>query len=160
MRRIVAGLFALAGGCAGDAGTATGPRTWDGDFLIDQITIDCTDFTWTYEVITQGWGDTITVDVVAREFGALVWRETHALPEVEYGEGWARHRVELDLAFTDADQQDDVSTLFACDAKLYLTYGFAAWRLDGDLQECVAWGVDPTGEFPDCANWGEAHGAP
>lgn len=157
MRRIVGWVALAAAGC-GDPDTATGPRTWDGDFLIDQITIDCTDFTWTYEVFTQGWGDVVTVDVVARELGALLWREHHELPEVDHGEDWAQHRLELDVAFTEEDQVDSVSTLFACEGKLFLTYGFGAWRYDGDLQECVAWGADPAGEFPDCANWGAAHG--
>jgi hypothetical protein len=148
-------LGVLAGCGGGGAPEGDPPRTWEGDFLLDEIVIDCDTSGWTYDVRTQGWGELITVDVVAREFGALIWSEHHELPEVEYGEDWARHRLELDQVYEEADYVSSETTWLACEAKTFVTYGFAAWRQDDEMQECAAWGVDPEGEFPDCVNWGE-----
>lgn len=131
------------------------PRTWEGDFLIDQIIIDCDASGWTYQVRTLGWGELVTVDVVARELGAVIWSEHHELPEVDYGEDWALHQLELDQIYEEADYTSSETTWLSCQAKTLVTYGFAAWRQDGEMQECVAWGMDPEGVFPDCGNWGD-----
>ncbi|MEQ1503512.1 MAG: hypothetical protein ABMB14_14845 [Myxococcota bacterium] len=148
-------LGVIAVGCAGPIPeTDGGARSWDGPFLIDQIVIDCDGSrSWTYDAWSQGWGDVITVDVVARSLG-YVWTEHHVLSEVDYDETSAHFQVELDQAFSEAEYVDSESTLIACDAKTLVTYGFAAWRYDGALEECVAWGLDPAGEFPDCTSWG------
>jgi hypothetical protein len=158
MRSLPGGLLtcaALLAGCGPDE-VPTGPRTWDGEFLIDSILIECDEVGWTYDVYTLGWGDVVSVDLVGREYGVIVVREKlHHLPEVEYGDGWARHRLELDQAGPYEAYEPSVSTAVPCEAKTFVTYGFGAWRYDGELEECVAWGMDPEGEFPDCANWGE-----
>ena len=89
-----------------------------------------------------------------------VIREHHSLPEVDYGEDWSLHRVELNYATYGQEYLPGETTGLACDAKTFVTYGFATWRYDGDMQECVAWVLDPEAEFHDCANWGEnGHGA-
>lgn len=149
-------VVVVTAGCAeGTVGT-TPQRVWDGEFLIDEVIIDCDGSReWTYDVWTLGWGEEVTVDVVARQYGALLWNEHHSLPEIEYGEDWAHHQVVLDQVTDEEEVVSGASTWFACDGKTYLTYGIASWRFDGEMEECVAWGLDPVGEFPDCANWGE-----
>lgn len=130
-------------------------RTWDGPFLIDEVVIDCDGSrSWTYDVRTSGWGDAVTVDTIARQSGALVWNEHHRLPEIEHGEDWAHHRIVLDQVTDEGLVVEGESTWFACEGKTLLTYGIAAWRTDGAMEECVAWGIDPEGEFPDCTSWG------
>lgn len=146
-------FFSMWLACSGGGESESAERTWDGDFLIDEVVIDCDAFHWTYSVRTQGWGDEITVDVVDR--GAVVWSEHHELPEIDYGDGWAQFELELDQISDAEDYQDSVSTWFPCESKTLVTYGFAAWRYDGEMQECVAWGMDPEGIFPDCASWGD-----
>ncbi|MEQ1569187.1 MAG: hypothetical protein ABMA64_26360 [Myxococcota bacterium] len=149
----------LWGACAGET-PVTGPRTWDGEFLIDSILIECDTLGWRYDVRTLGWGEAITLDFVGREFGTIAIREHHELPEVEFGEDWARFALELDQAGYGDPYEPEASTGLACEAKTFVTYGFGAWRYDGELEECAAWGLDPVGEFPQCVNWGEnGHGA-
>ena len=152
-------MWALLAACTGEpVGDGSTPaRTWDGDFLIGTVLIDCDGVSeWTYEVETIGWGDEVTVDVVGRGPG-YVWTEHHPLVEVDWGEGWALFRAVLDQGTAESDYAPGEATILACEAKSYVTYGIAAWRYDGELQECVAYGVDPVGEFPDCANWGQGH---
>lgn len=149
-------MWMWAAACTNETAVDSGaPRTWEGDFLIEEIIIDCDASGWTYSVRTLGWGDEITVDVVARAFGLLVWSENHTLSEVDYGDDWALYEVELDYTYTEADYASSSSTLFSCEEKTAVTYGFAAWRYDDEMQECVAWGVDPVGEFPSCTSWGD-----
>jgi hypothetical protein len=143
----------IVGGCRGAPEPGSEARTWDGPFLLDQVVIECDARSWTYDVTTIGWGSLVTVDVVAGTNSGTAWIEHHELPEVEHGEGWARHLLELDQATSEAEYEPSGATWIACEAKTLVTYGFGAWRLDGDLEECVAWGVDP-GVFPDCAAWG------
>ena len=146
-------LWSLA--CAPQGGSGTEPREWDGDFLVEDVIIDCDDgFSWTYDVTTQGWGQVVTVDVVARDPFLGVWEEHHELPEIDYGEDWAHHFLELDQATDTADYADSRATVIDCQAKTLVTYAFTTIRYDGEAQECIAWGVDPEGEFPDCASWG------
>lgn len=130
-------------------------REWEGDFLVDRAIIDCDERDWHYDVWTQGWGEEITVDIVVRDNGLLLWTEHHSLPEVDHGPDWAHHSLTLDVVFEDAEQVDGETTRINCEAKTLVTYGFGAWRLDGALEECIGWGIDPEGEFPDCANWGQ-----
>jgi hypothetical protein len=150
----IATAAAILVGCSGAPEPASEARTWDGAFLLDQIVIECDTQSWTYDVTTAGWGSLVTVDVVARSPGVRPWVEHHELPEVDYGEGWARHTLELDQATSEAEYEPSGATWIGCEAKTFVTYGFAAWRFDGELEECVAWGLDPAGEFPDCAAWG------
>jgi hypothetical protein len=134
------------------------PPEWDGDLLVDEVLIVCDGVReWTYEVRTIGFGGDVTFDVVGRAYGAVVWREHGMLPEVETGEDYAIYRLTLDQV--DAGHETGVSTEIPCDAKTLVTYGFATWGDEG-MDECIAWGIDPVGEFPDCANWGDnGHGA-
>jgi hypothetical protein len=159
MRIMILGLSTiLMGACAGENGVGgqEEPRTWDGDFLLDQMIIDCNGVDeWTYDVWTQGWGDLVTVEVIARDPFLGSWLEYHQLPEVDYGEDWAHHQLVLDQAESEGEYADSTSTYIACEAKTFVTYVFATWRYDGEMQECVAWGLDPAGEAPQCANWGE-----
>ena len=141
----------------GGAGTSSEPREWDGDFIVEDVVIDCDGtWAWTYDITTSGWGQLVTVDVVARDPFVGVWQEHHEVPEVDYGEGWAHHLLEVDQATDPAEQADSRSTLIACDAKTLVTWAFRAVRYDGGIQECIAWGIDPAGEFPDCVSWGTA----
>lgn len=152
--RLALGFLAIA--CTDPQVAEPTERTWDGAFLIDAITIACDGVqAWTYDVRTLGWGDAVTVDIVARSPGYPAYVEHHSLPEVEHGEDWARHYVELDQGFGEQDYAPSETTAIACQAKTLVTYGFAAWRYDGDMEECVAWGIDPVGEFPECTSWGE-----
>ena len=150
-------LWSLAA-CAPQGGSgATGPRVWDGDFLVDDIVIDCDGtYEWSYDVVTIGWGQVVTVDIVARDPFYGVWQEHHELPEVDYGEDWAQHYLELDQQSDPDLYADSRSTIIACDAKTYVTYAFTAVPHEGEATECVAWGIDPEGEFPDCVSWGTA----
>jgi hypothetical protein len=139
-------------GCANGATGETPPPPWDGDFLVDHVEIRCDGAQdWTYEVTTIGYGGDVTVDVVGRAYGVLVWKEHGELPQVEVGSDWALHRLTLAQVTTGAEEGE--STAIPCDAKTLVTYGFATWR-GSTMEECIAWGVDPEGEFPDCANWG------
>lgn len=142
-------------GCT-DATVAEAPvETRDGPFLVDSVVIDCDGSrSWTYEVGMQGRGDAVTVDVVAREAGALVWHEHHEVPEIAFDVDRALHRLELAQVTEPDEVIEGASTWFACEAKTSLTYGIAAWRFDGEMEECVAWGLDPEGEFPGCTSWG------
>lgn len=151
-------IVPLASACSGGASDpVTEQRTWDGDFLVDQVVLDCNGVNeWTYDVWTLGWGDEVTVEVVADGFGYR-WREQHALSEVDYGEDWAHFQVTLDQAYYEEDYASSESTLIACEAKTFVTWAIATWRYDGELQECIAYGVDPEGVFPTCANWGQGH---
>lgn len=151
------GLLALAACTAEPSGTAP-PPPWEGDILLDHVEIWCDGAQdWTYEVTTIGYGGQVTVDVVGRAYGVMVWREHGEIPEVEVGTDWALHRLTLAQVTTGAEEGE--STAIPCDAKTLVTYGFATWR-GTEMEECVAWGVDPVGEFPDCASWGEnGHGA-
>ncbi len=147
-------LSALVTGCSTEV-AEVGPRTWEGDFLIDEAVIDCDDRSWRYDVRTQGWGEEITVQIVVRKLDRLVWSEAHVIEEVDHGEDWARFAVELDVAETEEAFAASASTRIACEAKTLVTYGFAAWHYGGELSECIGWGIDPEREFPDCASWGQ-----
>jgi hypothetical protein len=131
---------------------------WNGDLLVDEVVITCDGGReWTYEVRTIGFGGDVTFDVVGRAYGAVVWREHGDLPEVDVGEDWALYRLTLDQV--DSVPEEGVSTEIPCEAKTLVTYGFATWGQRG-MDECIAWGVDPVGEFPDCASWGDnGHGS-
>lgn len=149
----------LAAACSDGEPTTTGtiPRTWDGDFLVDRVILDCDGVDeWTYDVWTLGWGELVTVDVVARDAG-LRWVEHHGLEEVGFGEDWAHFRVTLDQATSEEEYAPSEATWIACEAKSYVTWAIGAWAYGGDLSECIAYGVDPVGTFPDCANWGQGH---
>lgn len=130
-------------------------REWNGEFLIDRAIIDCDEFDWRYDVWTQGWGEEVTVDIVVRQGGVVLWSEHHSLPEIEHGDDWAHHAVDLEVVLSDDEQQTGQSTRINCAAKTLVTYGIGAWRYDGSMEECIGWGIDPEGEFPDCANWGQ-----
>lgn len=144
----------IASGCASTSAVTAEDPVWEGPILIEEVVIVCEGTQdWTYDVQTEGWGD-VTVDVVARQYGALLWTEHHEIPEVERGEDWAHHSLVLAQATSETEQVSGQSTFFACEGKTFLTYGFATWK-EGELEECIAWGIDPVGEFPDCANWGE-----
>lgn len=151
-------VLAGSAGCGGSTTTGSPPvRTWEGDFLVDQVILDCNGVNaWTYDVWTLGWGDEVTVEVEADGIGYR-WRERHPLAEVEYGDDWAHFQVELEQAFYEEDQVDGVSTLIACDAKTFVTWAVATWTYDGEMGECIAYGVDPSGVFPTCADWGQGH---
>jgi hypothetical protein len=152
-------LLALAA-CTSPTGpsSATLPRAWDGDFLVDSVLVDCDGVgEWVYSVRTQGWGDEITVDVVGTAYGVVTFREHHALAEVDHGEDWAEFEVVLEQAGAGERYESGRATALDCASKTFVTYGFAAWRYDGELQECIAYGVDPEGLFPDCASWGAGH---
>ncbi len=148
------------GATAGCAATSVGdepagPRAWDGAFLIDSAVIDCDGFdTWTYDVWMQGWGDLVTVEVAPDPFSGLPV-EYHQLPEVDFGDGWALHSIELDQGTSATAYAESEATAVPCEAKTFVTYVLAAWRYDGDLEECVAWGLDPAGIAPQCSHWGE-----
>lgn len=150
-------LWALAG-CNGEGGTSpTGPRTWEGEFLVDSVVIDCDGVSeWTYDVATLGWGEEVTVDVRGTAYGTVVFDEHHALAEVDHGPDWARFTVVLDQASYGETYEDGEITELACESKTFVTYGIAAWSYDGAMT-CIAYGVDPDGLFPDCENWGEGH---
>ena len=152
------GWFVGLTGCAIGAPSTGALPPWEGAFLIDHVEIWC-DGTqeWTYEVTTIGYGGDVTFDVVGRAYDVLVWREHGELQEVETTEDSALYRLALTQVTTGAEEGE--STAIPCDAKTLVTYGFATWR-GADMEECIAWGVDPEGEFPTCTNWGEnGHGA-
>jgi hypothetical protein len=145
-------IAVLAGCDATTSGTTPRPP-WEGDFLVDHVEIRCDGaHEWTYEVWTIGYGGDVTVDVVGRAYGTVIWREHGELVEVETYEDSALFRLDLAQVTTGAEEGE--STAIPCDAKTLVTYGFATWR-GAEMEECIAWGVDPAGEFPDCANWGE-----
>jgi len=156
--RAAAWWIAALAGCATDDSGTEAPPPWEGAFLIDTVEIRCDGSQdWTYEVTTIGYGGDVTVDVVGRAYGVLVWKEHGELDEVETYEDSALYRLTLTQVTTGAEEGE--STAIPCDAKTLVTYGFATWR-GAEMEECIAWGVDPEGEFPSCANWGEnGHGA-
>lgn len=151
-------LALLMIGCAaGEPGLDEPPpadRTWEGDFLLDEVVIDCDAGGWTYDVRTRGWGEEVVVQVVVREYGVLLWQEVHPLPEVDHGDDWARFSLELGQARYES-HMDGRTTAVPCELKTFVTYGFSAWTYEGELSECMAWGLEPAELFPDCANWGE-----
>ena len=156
---MVMSALLASGGCDGPitSSPSASQRTWDGAFLVDAVTIDCDASGWVYDVRTRGWGDEITVDVRGAVHGAIVFDEHHALGELEHGDDWARFGVTLTRAGYGEAYESGRSTALDCAAKAFVTYGIAAWRYDGELQECVAYGVDPEGLFPGCASWGAGH---
>jgi hypothetical protein len=155
---IRAGMIAGLAGCAAAPSETEPVPPWEGAFLVDRVLIDCDGVQeWTYEVTTIGYGGEVTFDVVGRAYGAVIWREHGELPEVETFPESALYRLELAQVTTAAEQGE--STAIPCDAKTLVTYGIATWR-GADLEDCIAWGIDPEGEFPDCVNWGaNGHGA-
>ena len=153
-------LWTLAA-CSGESDPtvdATGPRTWDGDFLVDSVVIDCDGASeWVYDVRTEGWGDEVTVEVIGSVYGAIILNEHHALAEIDHGEDWAQFQVVLDQARYGETYESSRVTEVDCAAKTLVTYAFATWRYGGEMDECIAYGVDPEGLVPDCESWGTGH---
>jgi hypothetical protein len=150
--------FALVvvAGCTSEAPVGPDePRTWDGDFLVDRVLVTCDEVSWTYDVWTLGWGEEVTVDFVGRNPDhSVAIREHHSLPEVDYDDTTSHHQLELDQAYAYDEYVSGETTRLACPDKTFVTYGFAAWSYAGDMT-CVAWGIDPAGDFPQCEDWGE-----
>lgn len=117
---------------------------YEGPWQVAEVSWNCDDSanTWTYSVLTDGWANTVTLDI--HETGSTTpWSESHPMDNTAFAEdgSWDQWDLVLDEVTTIGEVVSGETTLFEC--------GF-----HGD--DSLAWmaTMDAGENGTDCGVWG------
>ena len=176
-------LAALAlAGCNRDKSCDTGDtcdtgevetEPYDGATYIKNVSGDCTEQAWRYDVENVGWSGGGSLTIVDPGDGtSAAWTEEHDLVRGDYDEYGYYEFLYLDLTILQEPtcnrddygapdacwtmQEAGVNTLNLCDADTKARLSWSVTIVEADdpatAVECVAWGADPS-QFEGCTEF-------